>query len=67
MDAAREVINTTFWGHVYPTYYALPYLRATGGQLLNIISVAAFLPYPRQGIYNVKTQTAGSLQSQVCS
>ncbi|GAQ91341.1 short-chain dehydrogenase reductase [Klebsormidium nitens] len=58
LDAAREVINTTFWGHVYPTYYALPYLRATGGQLLNIISVASFIPYPRMGIYNAAKHVA---------
>jgi short-subunit dehydrogenase len=53
LDTAQEVINTTFWGQVYPTYYALPHLKATKGQLLNIISVASYIPYPRQAFYNV--------------
>jgi short-subunit dehydrogenase len=57
LDTAQEVINTTMWGQVYPTYYALPHLKATKGQLLNIISVASYIPYPRQAFYNVSLVT----------
>ena len=46
-------MDTTFWGHVHATHYALPHLKATNGQLLNIVSVASYIPYPRQAFYNV--------------
>ncbi|KAJ7531368.1 hypothetical protein O6H91_14G041600 [Diphasiastrum complanatum] len=53
-DAAGffEVMNVTFWGALYPTYYALPHLRKTRGKILVNDSVAAWLPFPRMSVYN---------------
>ena len=45
--------DTTFWGQIYMTYFALPHLRRTGGKILVIASAASWLPYPREIIYNV--------------
>ncbi|KAL3683484.1 hypothetical protein R1sor_001506 [Riccia sorocarpa] len=46
------VLDTDFWGNVWPAYYALPYLRSTKGRLVVIASVASWLNYPRQSFYN---------------
>ncbi|GAQ81135.1 short chain dehydrogenase reductase [Klebsormidium nitens] len=58
LESAKEVMDTTFWGHVHATHYALPHLKATNGQLLNIVSVASYIPYPRQAFYNAAKQAA---------
>ncbi|KAL3683481.1 hypothetical protein R1sor_001503 [Riccia sorocarpa] len=46
------VMNTDFWGNVWPAYYALPYIRARKGRFVVIASVGAWLNYPRQTFYN---------------
>ncbi|KAJ7545885.1 hypothetical protein O6H91_08G014900 [Diphasiastrum complanatum] len=51
-SAFTPLIDITFWGDVYPTYYALPHLRRTRGKILVTASVASWLPYPRMSMYN---------------
>ncbi|KAL3683488.1 hypothetical protein R1sor_001510 [Riccia sorocarpa] len=46
------VMDTVFWGAVYPAFYALPYLRASRGRIVVVASVASWLHYPRQTFYN---------------
>ncbi|KAL3683482.1 hypothetical protein R1sor_001504 [Riccia sorocarpa] len=46
------VMDTDFWGNVWPAYYALPYLRARKGRYVVIASIASWMNYPRQTIYN---------------
>ncbi|CAI7881562.1 unnamed protein product [Closterium sp. NIES-54] len=41
-----------FWGNVWPTVFAMPYLRRSHGQVVVMASVAAYLTYPRQSMYN---------------
>ncbi|CAK9265012.1 unnamed protein product [Sphagnum jensenii] len=51
-SAMNPIMDVTFWGHVYSTYYALPHLRRSKGKILEIASVVSVIPYPRQSIYN---------------
>jgi short-subunit dehydrogenase len=53
MFCGQNQQDTTFWGQVYMTYFALPHLRRTSGKILVIASAASWLPYPREIIYNV--------------
>jgi len=49
-----KIADIDFWGNVWPTYYALPYLKQAGGQIVVIDSVGGFIPYPRQSLYNAQ-------------
>ncbi|XP_072960430.1 11-beta-hydroxysteroid dehydrogenase A-like [Typha angustifolia] len=47
-----QVMDINFWGSVYPTYYALPHLKRTGGKILVNASAAGWSPMPRMSFYN---------------
>jgi len=49
--------DVNFWGSVYPTYYALPHLKASKGKLIVSSSTAATAPTPRMSLYNVSNET----------
>jgi short-subunit dehydrogenase len=51
LDDMRRVMDVTFWGVVNGTRAALPYLRRTGGALINIGSEVSSAPLPLQGLY----------------
>jgi 11beta/17beta-hydroxysteroid dehydrogenase len=42
-----------FWGSVYPTYYALPHLKASRGKLVVSCSAAGTVATSRMAFYNV--------------
>ncbi|WCJ36296.1 11-beta-hydroxysteroid dehydrogenase [Euphorbia peplus] len=46
----RAVMDTNFWGSVYSSYYAVPYLRESRGKIVAVASSA--LPLPRMSIYS---------------
>ncbi|XP_038895893.1 11-beta-hydroxysteroid dehydrogenase 1A-like [Benincasa hispida] len=46
-----SVMDTDFWGTVYCTYYAIPYLKQSRGKIIGIASSAAWLPTPRLSFY----------------
>ncbi|XP_065616113.1 11-beta-hydroxysteroid dehydrogenase-like 2 [Quercus suber] len=54
----EEAVNHTldndinFWGSVYSTHYAIPYLRKSKGKIVVISSTAALLTSPRFSFYN---------------
>jgi len=50
-DAVRQ-FDTNFFGTVNMTRAALPYLRASGGCIINVSSVAAMIPIPFQTFYS---------------
>ncbi|XP_024356964.1 11-beta-hydroxysteroid dehydrogenase isoform X1 [Physcomitrium patens] len=52
LKALTSTLDTTFWGQVYMTYFAIPHLRRTHGKVLVMASTASWLPYPRQTLYN---------------
>lgn len=45
--------DINFWGNVYPTFCALPYLRQTNGRVIVNASVENWLPLPRMSLYAV--------------
>ena len=48
----RRLFETNFWGVVYGSLTALPYLRRNGGALINIGSEASEAAIPLQGMYS---------------
>ncbi|OAY81938.1 11-beta-hydroxysteroid dehydrogenase-like 5 [Ananas comosus] len=46
-----HMMDINFWGNVYPTYVALPYLRQSRGRILVNASVESWLPMPRMSLY----------------
>ncbi len=42
----KQVMDVNFYGTVYCTYYALPYLQETGGRIVNISSLGGVLAIP---------------------
>ncbi len=42
----KQVMDVNFWGTVYCTYYALPYLKETRGRIVNISSLGGVLAIP---------------------
>eukprot|EP00257_Ricinus_communis_P026727 XP_025014141.1 11-beta-hydroxysteroid dehydrogenase-like 6 [Ricinus communis] len=48
--APAMVIN--FWGSVYSSYFAIPYLRRSKGKIIVIASVSSWLPVPRMSFYS---------------
>ncbi|XP_010039131.2 11-beta-hydroxysteroid dehydrogenase 1A [Eucalyptus grandis] len=46
------VMDINFWGSVYSSYFALPYLKRSRGKIVVIASAAGWLPAPRMSFYN---------------
>ncbi|KAL3513452.1 hypothetical protein ACH5RR_026169 [Cinchona calisaya] len=46
------IMDINFWGNVYPTYVALPYLRQSNGRIVVNASVENWLPLPRMSLYS---------------
>ncbi|KAI3455065.1 hypothetical protein Pfo_011728 [Paulownia fortunei] len=48
----RCKMDINFWGFVYMTRFAAPYLRNTRGRIVVLSSSASWLPAPRMSFYN---------------
>lgn len=48
----HKVMDVNFWGTVYCTKYALPYLLKSHGSLVGIISIAGFIGLPGRTAYS---------------
>ncbi|KAK3033365.1 hypothetical protein RJ639_034415 [Escallonia herrerae] len=46
------LMDINFWGCVYPTYFAIPYLKKTRGKIIVNSSVSAILHPPTLAIYS---------------
>ena len=63
-EVLHRVMDVNFWGTVYCTKYALPYLLATKGSLVGIISIAGFIGLPgRTGYAASKFAVRGFLNT----
>lgn len=51
IDDARQLFDTNFWGMVYGSLEAVEHLKAKGGALINLGSVASDMPLALHGIY----------------
>ncbi|XP_043720791.1 11-beta-hydroxysteroid dehydrogenase B-like [Telopea speciosissima] len=45
------IMDINFWGNLYPTYVALPFLRRTHGRVIVNASIETWLPMPRMSLY----------------
>lgn len=60
----HKVMDVNFWGTVYCTKYALPYLLQTRGTLAGVVSIAAFVGLPgRTGYAASKFAVRGFLNT----
>ncbi|KAL3839116.1 hypothetical protein ACJIZ3_023707 [Penstemon smallii] len=48
----KAVMDINFWGSVYMTKFAIPYLKNSRGRIVVISSSASWLPAPRETFYN---------------
>ncbi|NOZ46870.1 MAG: SDR family oxidoreductase [Chlorobi bacterium] len=64
LSVLKKLMDVNFWGTVYCTKYALPYLYKTNGSLIAISSVAAITPLPgRTGYCASKSAVNGFINS----
>lgn len=60
----HKVMDVNFWGTVYCTKYALPYLQQSKGSLVGVISIAGFIGLPgRTGYAASKFAVRGFLNT----
>ncbi|MGC8737829.1 MAG: SDR family oxidoreductase [Candidatus Hydrogenedens sp.] len=52
LEIVKKIMETNFYGSVYCTYHALPYLYKTGGHIVAISSVAGLTGVPCRTIYS---------------
>lgn len=52
LDVLRSLMNTNFWGTVYCTKYALPYIISQKGSIVAVSSIAGFTPLPARTGYS---------------
>ena len=52
LDVLRKLMDTNFWGTVYCTKYALPYIQRSHGSIVGVSSVAGFHGLPGRTGYS---------------
>ncbi len=52
LDVIKRLMDTNFWGTVYCTKYALPYLIESKGSVVGVISTAGYLGLPGRTGYS---------------
>jgi len=52
MNVLRRVMDVNYWGTVYCTKYALPFLEKTRGSLVGVISVGGYIGLPGRTGYS---------------
>ncbi|MFN4123417.1 MAG: SDR family oxidoreductase [Flavobacteriales bacterium] len=51
-DAFKKVVDVNFWGTVWCTYYAMPYLLQRKGVVMGVSSIAGFKGLPTRTAYS---------------
>ncbi|MBO5847645.1 MAG: SDR family oxidoreductase [Bacteroidales bacterium] len=52
LSVMKSLMDTNFWGTVFCTKYALPYLLETNGTLVGVISTAGYVGLPARTAYS---------------
>ncbi|OKL39682.1 SDR family oxidoreductase [Pontibacter flavimaris] len=52
LDVLRQVMDINFWGTVYSTKYALPYIKQAKGSIVGISSIAGYRGLPARTGYS---------------
>jgi len=64
LDTLQKVMNVNFWGTVYCTKFALPYITQNQGTIVGVSSVAGYRGLPGRTAYNAsKFAMQGFLES----
>ncbi len=64
LEVFKKVMDINFWGNIYPSKYALPYLLKSKGSLVTISSISGFSPLPaRTGYCSSKYAIHGFMES----
>ncbi len=64
LDVLKKLMDTNYWGAVYCTKYALPYLLQRKGSVVGVSSISGFTPLPgRTGYCASKYALHGFLES----
>jgi NADP-dependent 3-hydroxy acid dehydrogenase YdfG len=64
VDVLKRVMDVNFWGVVYCTKYALPYIQQSKGTIVGISSIAGFHGLPGRSAYSAsKFAMHGFLES----
>ena len=64
LEVIDKIMNTNFWGTVFCTKYALPYLLQSNGSLVGVSSVAGHIGLPERSAYSAsKFAMNGFLES----
>nr|WP_319398499.1 SDR family oxidoreductase [uncultured Carboxylicivirga sp.] len=64
LDVIKQVMDVNFWGTVYSTKYALPYLLENNGSVVGISSIAGYVGLPgRTGYSSSKFAMHGFLEA----
>ncbi|MGC8865448.1 MAG: SDR family oxidoreductase [Bacteroidales bacterium] len=64
LDVLRRLMDVNFWGTVYCTRYALPYLLKSKGSVVGVISIAGYVGLPgRTGYSASKFAVRGFLET----
>jgi short-subunit dehydrogenase len=51
LDVMRRLMDTNYWGTVYCTKFAIPYLVKTHGSLVGVISIGGYIGMPGRSAY----------------
>lgn len=52
LDVMRQLMEVNFWGTVYCTKYALPFLLSSKGSVVGVISIAGYIGLPGRSGYS---------------
>ena len=64
MEVMQQMMNVNYWGTVYCTKYAMPFLLQNKGSLVGVISVGGYIGLPgRSGYVASKFAVRGFLQT----
>ncbi|MDZ4840176.1 MAG: SDR family oxidoreductase [Bacteroidota bacterium] len=61
MAVLHKLMNVNFWGMVYCSKYALPYLLASKGSLVGISSIAGYKGLPARAAYSASKAAMNSI------
>ncbi len=51
LEVMHHLMDTNYWGTVYCSKFALPYLLETGGSLVGVISIGGYIGMPGRSAY----------------
>jgi NAD(P)-dependent dehydrogenase (short-subunit alcohol dehydrogenase family) len=67
MNVMCRAMDTNYWGTVYCTKFAIPYLLKSGGSLVGVIPIGGYVGMPGRSAYSAsKFAVHGFLESVSC-